>query len=153
MKKRLRKKLHVGEYADMYFTMTGKFTGVEDDKADDLYTEIFQMVADCGCCLNGMISPDEFDLEVITGVIDTDNAARREALIAKFKGVVEANGTVSEIDEWGRRRLAYPINDLMEGYYVLMTFTAAAAVPAELDRVFRITDGVMRSMIVCKDEV
>ena len=49
-------------------------------------------------------------------------------------------------------RLAYPINDLMEGYYVLMTFTAAAAVPAELDRIFRITDGVMRSMIVCKDE-
>ena len=74
------------------------------------------------------------------------------SLIAKFKGVVEANGTVSEIDEWGKRRLAYPINDLMEGYYVLMTFNAAAAIPAELDRVFRITDGVMRSMIVCKDE-
>ena len=74
------------------------------------------------------------------------------SLIAKFKGVVEANGTVSEIDEWGKRRLAYPINDLTEGYYVLMTFNAAAAVPAELDRVFRITEGVMRSMIVCKDE-
>ena len=74
------------------------------------------------------------------------------ALVAKFKGVVEANGTVSEVDEWGKRRLAYPINDLMEGYYVLMTFSAAAEVPAELDRVFRITDGVMRSMIICKDE-
>ena len=74
------------------------------------------------------------------------------ALVAKFKGVVEANGTVTEVDEWGKRRLAYPINDLMEGYYVLMTFTAAAAVPAELDRVFRITDGVMRSLIVCKDD-
>ena len=70
----------------------------------------------------------------------------------QIKGVVEANGTVSEVDEWGKRRLAYPIDDLMEGYYVLMTFTAAAAVPAELDRIFRITDGVMRSMIVCKDE-
>ena len=74
------------------------------------------------------------------------------ALVAKFKGVVEANGTVSEVDEWGKRRLAYPINDLMEGYYVLMSFNAAAAIPAELDRVFRITDGVMRSMIICKDE-
>jgi small subunit ribosomal protein S6 len=74
------------------------------------------------------------------------------ALVAKFKGVVEANGTVSEVDEWGKRRLAYPINDLMEGYYVLMTFTAAAAIPAELDRIFRITDGVMRSIIVCKDQ-
>ena len=74
------------------------------------------------------------------------------ALIERFKGIVEANGTVSEVNEWGKRRLAYPINDLMEGYYVLMTFTAAPAVPAELDRIFRITDGVMRSMIVCKDE-
>jgi len=73
------------------------------------------------------------------------------ALVAKFKGVVEANGTVSEIDEWGKRRLAYPIDDLMEGYYVLMTFTAVPAIPAELDRIFRITDGVMRSMIICKD--
>ena len=75
-----------------------------------------------------------------------------QSLVEKFKGVVEANGTVSEVDEWGKRRLAYPINDLMEGYYVLMTFTAAAAVPAELDRIFRISDSVMRSMIVCKDE-
>ena len=74
------------------------------------------------------------------------------ALVERFKSVVEANGTVSEVNEWGKRRLAYPIQDLMEGYYVLMPFTAAAAVPAELDRIFRITDGVMRSMIVCKDE-
>ena len=74
------------------------------------------------------------------------------AMVAKFKGVVEANGTVTEVDEWGKRRLAYPINDLMEGYYVLMTFTAAAAISAELDRIFRITEGVMRSMIVCKDQ-
>ena len=74
------------------------------------------------------------------------------ALVEKFKAVVEANGTVTEVDEWGKRRLAYPIDDLMEGYYVLMTFTAAAAIPAELDRIFRITDGVMRSMIVCKDQ-
>ena len=74
------------------------------------------------------------------------------ALVAKFKTLVENNGTLTEVDEWGKRRLAYPINDLNEGYYVLMTFTADAAFPAELDRVLRITDGVMRSMIVCKDE-
>ena len=74
------------------------------------------------------------------------------AMVAKFKGVVEANGTVTEVDEWGKRRLAYPINDLMEGYYVLMTFTAAPAIPAELDRLFRINDNVMRSMIVSKDQ-
>ena len=74
------------------------------------------------------------------------------ALVEKFKALVEGNGTLTSIDEWGKRRLAYPINDLMEGYYVLMTFNAAAAVPAELDRIFRITDGVMRSLIVCKDQ-
>ena len=74
------------------------------------------------------------------------------ALVERFKTVVEANGTVTEVDEWGKRRLAYPIDDLTEGYYVLMTFTAAAAIPAELDRIFRITDGVMRSLIVCKDQ-
>ena len=74
------------------------------------------------------------------------------ALIAKFKGVVEANGTVSEVDEWGKRRLAYPINDLLEGYYVLMTFTAGAAFPAELDRKMRIDTNVMRSLIICIDE-
>ena len=80
------------------------------------------------------------------------NEEQIAALVEKFKKVVEANGTVSEVAEWGKRRLAYPINDQMEGFYFLMTFTAAAAIPAELDRIFRITDGVMRSMIVCKDQ-
>ena len=70
------------------------------------------------------------------------------AMIEKFKALVETQG----IDEWGKRRLAYPINDLNEGHYVLMTFTAAPALPAELDRVLKITEGVMRSMIICKDE-
>lgn len=74
------------------------------------------------------------------------------ALVAKFKALVEDHGTLAEVDEWGKRRLAYPINDLNEGYYVLMTFNSDPAFPAELDRVLRITDGIMRSMIVCKDE-
>ena len=79
------------------------------------------------------------------------NEEQIAALVEKFNKIVETNGTVTEVNEWGKRRLAYPINDLMEGYYVLMTFTTAAAIPAELDRIFRITDGVMRSMIICKD--
>ena len=74
------------------------------------------------------------------------------ALNEKFKALVEANGTLNQVDEWGKRRLAYPINDLMEGYYVLLDFTAPAAFPAELNRILKITDGVMRSMIICKDE-
>ncbi len=74
------------------------------------------------------------------------------ALIEKFKALAEANGTVNEVDVWGKRRLAYPINDLNEGHYVLMTFTSNAAFPAELDRILKITDGVIRSLIICKDE-
>ena len=73
-------------------------------------------------------------------------------LVAKFKALVETKGTVTEIDEWGKRRLAYPINDIEEGYYVLMTFTAAPELPAELDRQMRINVNIMRSLITCKDE-
>lgn len=74
------------------------------------------------------------------------------SMVEKFKALVETQGTVTEVDEWGKRRLAYPINDLTEGYYVLMTFAAEPSLPAELDRVLKITEGVMRSMIICKDE-
>ena len=69
------------------------------------------------------------------------------ALVEKFKALVEANGTLTSIDEWGKRRLAYPVNDLMEGYYVLMTMDAKPEFPAELDRVFKITEGILRSLI------
>lgn len=74
------------------------------------------------------------------------------ALVEKFKTLAETNATQVEVDLWGKRHLAYPINDQNEGYYVMMTFTSAPAFPAELDRIFRITDGIMRSIIVCKDE-
>lgn len=74
------------------------------------------------------------------------------ALVAKFKAVVEANGTVSEVDEWGKRRLAYPINDEEEGVYTVINFTADPSFPAELDRVYKITEGVMRSLIVAHEE-
>ena len=73
-------------------------------------------------------------------------------LVAKFKAVVEANGTVSEIDEWGKRRLAYPINDLMEGYYVLMNYESKPEFPAELERVMKITDGVLRCLTTAVEE-
>ena len=72
------------------------------------------------------------------------------ALVEKFKAIVEDHGTLSSIDEWGKRRLAYPINDLAEGYYVLMTFSSDPAFPAELDRLMRINVSVMRSIIVSK---
>ena len=70
------------------------------------------------------------------------------ALVEKFKAMVEAEGTLSNVDEWGKRRLAYPINDLTEGYYVLMNFEANPAFPAELERVMKITEGVMRCLTI-----
>lgn len=73
------------------------------------------------------------------------------ALVEKFKTLVETQGTVTAVDEWGKRRLAYPINDLNDGYYVLMTFSSTPDLPKELDRVIKITEGVIRSMIICKD--
>ena len=73
------------------------------------------------------------------------------AVADKFKALVEANGTVDKVEDWGKRRLAYPINDLTEGYYTLVQFTSAPSFPAELERVFKITDGIMRSIIVALD--
>ncbi len=74
------------------------------------------------------------------------------ALVEKFKAMVEAEGTVANIDQWGKRRLAYPINDLNEGYYVLMTFESKPEFPAELERVMKITEGVMRCLTTSVEE-
>ena len=74
------------------------------------------------------------------------------ALVANFKSLVEQNGSAVEVEEWGTRKLAYPIDYKTEGYYVLMTFTSAPEFPRELDRKLRINDGIMRSLIVCKGE-
>ena len=74
------------------------------------------------------------------------------ALVEKFKAMVEAEGTLSNIDEWGKRRLAYPINDLNEGYYVLMNMETTPEFPAELERVMKITEGVMRCLTTVVEE-
>ena len=73
------------------------------------------------------------------------------AIVEKFKALIADNGTVVSVDDWGKRRMAYEINDLREGYYTLIEFESLPSFPAELDRVYKITDGVMRSIIVCKD--
>ena len=74
------------------------------------------------------------------------------ALVENFKAMVEAEGTLTNIDEWGKRRLAYPINDLNEGYYVLMNFETKPEFPAELERVMKITEGVMRTLTTAVEE-
>ena len=74
------------------------------------------------------------------------------ALVEKFKALVEGNGTITSIDEWGKRRLAYPINDMAEGYYVLMNMETKTEFPAELERVMKITEGVMRCLTTVVEE-
>lgn len=78
---------------------------------------------------------------------------KTEATIAKFSQIVVDNGgEVTKTDRMGRRRLAYEIDDNMEGYYVILYFNAEPTLVAELDRVFKITDGVIRHLIVRKDD-
>lgn len=72
------------------------------------------------------------------------------ALVEKFKALIEANGTLDSVDDWGKRKLAYAINYEEEGYYVLYNYSCEAEFPAELERVFKITDGVLRWLVVKK---
>ena len=72
-------------------------------------------------------------------------------VIEKFTNLISANGTINEVNEWGKRRLAYPIEDLNDGFYVLVNFTAPTTFIAELERIFNITEGIMRSLVIRKD--
>ena len=74
------------------------------------------------------------------------------AVVEKFKALVEQNGTLEEMEEMGKRKLAYEINYISEGYYVLVKFTSGPDFPAELDRVLGITDGILRSLITRRPE-
>ena len=74
------------------------------------------------------------------------------ALVEKFKAMVEAEGTLLNIDLWGKRRLAYLINDKPEGYYVLMNIECKPDFPAEMERVMKITEGVMRCLTTVVEE-
>ncbi|NBI06563.1 30S ribosomal protein S6 [Senegalia massiliensis] len=76
---------------------------------------------------------------------------KRNGIFDKFKNIIEAKGEITNIDEWGVRKLAYEINDLTEGYYIVMTFNAETEVVKEMERVAKITEGIMRLMVV-RDE-
>ena len=75
-----------------------------------------------------------------------------KALVEKFVNLVKDNATDVEVNEWGKRRLAYPIDYITEGYYVLVTFKSEPSFPLELERVFGITEGILRYMTVAKLE-
>ena len=73
-----------------------------------------------------------------------------KALVDKFKSLLETSAQLENIDEWGKRKLAYPIGDKTEGYYVLANFIAQSDFPRELERIFKITDGIIKYLIVKK---
>ena len=71
-----------------------------------------------------------------------------KATVEKFKGIIADNGEIDEVNEWGKRRFEYPINDKKEGYYALVTFRSAPTFPAELERLYNIDENVMRSLVI-----
>ncbi|MCX7710532.1 MAG: 30S ribosomal protein S6 [Clostridia bacterium] len=74
-----------------------------------------------------------------------------KALVEKFKGLLETSAQLENIDEWGKRRLAYPIEDQNEGYYVLANFSAEPSFPHELERIYKITEGIIKYLVIKKD--
>ena len=90
--------------------------------------------------------------EVLYVINPTLGEEETAALVAKFRELAESRGTVAEVDEWGKRKLAYPINDLAEGYYVLMNMECKPDFPAELERVMKITDGILRCLTTAVEE-
>lgn len=71
-----------------------------------------------------------------------------KGVVEKFTSLIAANGEIAEVNEWGKRRFAYPIDDANDGYYVLVNFTAPAEFIAELERIYHITEGIMRAITV-----
>ena len=75
-----------------------------------------------------------------------------KSIIDKFKNLISEKAELESVDEWGKIALAYPIKYEKEGYYVLFNYKADSDFSAELDRIYGITDGVMRSLIVSKEK-
>ena len=91
---------------------------------------------------------NKYEAGVIFSVAGGEDATN--ALKEKFNDLIAKNGTIENVDEWGKRRLAYLINDEAEGYYVFYNFESEPEFPAELERIAMITDGVLRAMVFKK---
>lgn len=84
-----------------------------------------------------------------------DSTLEPDAITAekdKFVKIITDNAEIGEVEDWGKRRLAYPINFKSEGYYVLVNFVADTEFPKELDRRYRIDENILRTIIIRKDE-
>ena len=91
---------------------------------------------------------NSYEVVMIFSVANGEEAA--QGLYEKFKGMIETNGTLGSVDEWGKRKLAYLINDEEDGYYYVVEFESEPTFPAELERVSKITEGVLRMMVIRK---
>lgn len=107
-----------------------------NDKDIKVHKEVQQMVT------------NRYEVAFVYSVKENEEAVK--ALNDKFQAIIAENGTVENVDDWGKRKLAYPINYETDGYYVFTIFTSATDFPAELERVAGITDGVLRVMITKK---
>ena len=94
------------------------------------------------------MATNKYEAMLVFSVVNGEEATT--AVVEKFKALIAENGTVENVDDWGKRRLAYPINDEVEGYYVIVTFESVPSFPAELDRIVKITDGALRVMVTVK---
>ena len=92
---------------------------------------------------------NSYETLFITDVSNGEEATK--ATVEKFTGLIASNGEIVEVADWGKRRLAYPINDMSEGYYTIVTHKSPASFLAELDRLFNIDESIMRSMTVKLD--
>ena len=92
---------------------------------------------------------NSYETLFITDLSNGEEAAK--ATVEKFTSLIGSNGEIVEVNEWGKRRLAYPINDMNEGYYTIVTHKSPADFLAELDRLFNIDETIMRSMTVKLD--
>ena len=91
---------------------------------------------------------NSYETMFIVSLANGEEAA--QATVAKFTNLIAANAEVVQIDDWGKRRMAYPIQDMMEGDYTVATYKSAGDFPAELERVCNITDEILRSLVISK---
>lgn len=92
---------------------------------------------------------NSYETLFITDVSNGDEATK--ATVEKFTSLIGSNGEIVEVNQWGKRRLAYPINDMNEGYYTVVTHKSSPSFMSELDRLFNIDESIMRSMTVKLD--
>lgn len=93
---------------------------------------------------------NKYELVLVVAPNITEEEVKATAEKAKSV-IVDNGGVIDNVDDWGKRRLAYEINDFNEGFYYLVNFSSNPELPKELDRVLRITDSVVRHMIVKQD--